>query len=263
MFSTDKAQLKTFWQLLISNFHTFKPRLKDQIINGLLWGGINIAVFAYIMPTRGLVDYGPFILISIASIQGFMIPVHNVILLVSDINDPGSNLHYELSLPVRQSMVFIKYALANAYQGFITTMLIIPMGKLALWKSFSFQYFSFFKLYFLISLVCLFSGFFSLLLASRIHNLFKISNMWQRIIFPLWFLAGFQFSWKNLYETSPALAYLNLLNPLTYALEGGRAAALNPADSLPYWNCIAALIFFTTVSGCLGIYKLRKRLDCL
>ena len=256
------AQFKTFWLLLVSNFHTFKPRLKDQIINGLLWGCINIVVFAYIMPTRGLGDYGPFILISIASVQGFMIPVHNVILLVSDMNDSSSNLFYELTLPTPQWAVFAKYALANAYQGFITTMLIIPCGKLLLWNSFSFEHFSFFKFYFLISLVCLFSGFFSLFLAGRIHNLFKISNMWQRIIFPLWFLAGFQFSWENLYEVSPIMAYINLLNPLTYALEGGRAAALNPANSLPYWNCIAALIIFTIISGYLGISKLRKRLDC-
>jgi ABC-type polysaccharide/polyol phosphate export permease len=264
MFTINKLSCQTFWQLLVSNFHTFKPRIKDQALNGLLWSAINIGVFAYIMPTRGVsADYGSFILITIASIQGFFIPVHNVILLVSDMNDQGSNLHYELTLPTPQSSVFVKYALANAYQGFITTILMIPFGKILLWNSFSFQYFSFFKFYGLLILICLFSGFFSLFLASRIHDLFKISNMWQRIIFPLWFLAGFQFSWSNLYEISPLLAYINLLNPLTYALEGGRAAALNPALSLPYWNCVCMLLLFTGLFGYLGVVNLKKRLDCL
>lgn len=263
MFTINRATFQTFWQLLVSNFHAFKPRILDQVLNGLIWGAINIIVFGYIMPTRGLTDYGSFILVTITSVQGFFIPVHNVILLVSDMNDQGSNLHYELTLPTPQWVIFVKYALANAYQGFITTMLMLPLGSLMLWNSFSFHHFSFFKFYFLVILVCLFSGFFALFIASRIHNLFNISNMWQRIIFPLWFLAGFQFSWANLYEISPVLAYINLLNPLTYALEGGRAAALDPALSLPYWNCVAALIGFTILFGYIGVYKLKKRLDCL
>ncbi|OGB86276.1 hypothetical protein A3J41_02745 [candidate division TM6 bacterium RIFCSPHIGHO2_12_FULL_38_8] len=264
MFSLNLSQLQTFWQLLVSNFHTFKPRIVDQMINGLLWAGINIMVFGYIMTTRGIsADYGPFIVVTIASVQGFFIPVHNVILLVSDMNDQGSNLHYELTLPTPQWSVFVKYALANAYQGFITTLLMIPFGKLMLGAKFNLHYFSFFKFYFLIVLTCLFSGFFALFLASRIKDLFKISNMWQRIIFPLWFLAGFQFSWKNLYDIAPTLAYLNLCNPLTYALEGGRAAALNPALSLPYWRCVIMLIGFTILFGYLGVMNLKKRLDCL
>ena len=257
-------QFQTFWQLLVSNFHTFKPRVADQMLNGLIWATINIVVFGFIMTARGIdASYGSFIVVTIASVQGFFIPAHNVIILVSDINDTSSNLHYELTLPTPQWTIFLKYAIANAYQGFITTLLMIPFGKILLWNSFSFQYFSFFKFYFLIMLTCLFSGFFALFLASRIHDLFKISNMWQRIIFPLWFLAGFQFSWSDLYQMSPMLAYLNLCNPLTYALEGGRAAALNPALSLPYWNCVLALISFTILFGYYGITNLKRRMDCL
>lgn len=260
----NMSQFQTLWQLFVSNFYTFKSRLKDQMLNGLIWGAINIGVFAYVMKTRGLgADYGPFILVTITSIQGFFIPVHNVIVLVSDMNDQGSNLHYELTLPTPQWLIFVKYAVANAYQGFITTLLMIPCGKILLWNSFSFHYFSFFKFYFILMVIALFSGFFALFLASRIHDLFKIANMWQRVIFPIWFLAGFQFSWANLYEISPMLAYLNLLNPLTYALEGGRSAALDPALSLPYWYCVFALIFFTIIFGYFGILNMKKRLDCL
>jgi ABC-2 type transport system permease protein len=264
MFSFNVLQFQTFWQLLVSNFHTFKSRIADQIINGLVWATINITVFGYIMTTRGVsADYGPFIVVTIASVQGFFTAMHNIIILLSDMNDQGSNLHYELTLPTPQYLVFIKYALANAYQGFITTLLMIPLGKLMLGSTFSFQYFSYFKFYFLTILTCLFAGFFGLFLTSRIHDLFKVANIWQRIIFPLWFLAGFQFSWKDLYTISPKLAYLNLCNPLTYALEGGRAAALDPALSLPYWNCVFALIGYTIVFGYLGIRNLKKRLDCL
>lgn len=264
MFSLNILQLQTFWQLFVSNFRTFKPRIADQIINGLFWSTINIIVFGYIMIERGVsADYGPFIVVTLACVQGIFTPFHNIIILISNMNDSSSNLHYELTLPIPQSWIFLKYAITNAYQGFITTLLILPFGKVLLWNSFSFQYFSFCKFYFLTILTCLFSGFFALFLASKMHDLFKIANMWQRILFPLWFLAGFQFSWKDLYQTSPALAYLNLLNPLTYAVEGARAAGLNPALSLPYWNCIAALTGFTILFGYLGIKNLKQRMDCL
>lgn len=264
MFFHYSSQFYTFWQLLVSNFYIFKPRVKDQTINALAWASINVVVFGMIMSTRGVdAAYGPFILFSTATIQGFFVPVHNIIILVSDIQNPNSNLHYELTLPTPQWTIFFKYALASAYQGFITTLLIIPLGTLLLWNTLSFQYFSPIKFYCLEILVCLFSGFFALFLASKIQNLFLIANMWQRIIFPMWFLAGFQFSWHDLYAMSPALAYLNLLNPLTYALEGGRAAALNPALSLSYWYCVLTLSAFTILFGYIGIAKLKTRLDCI
>jgi ABC-type polysaccharide/polyol phosphate export permease len=256
--------LQTFWQLMLCNFYIFKPRILDQMINGLIWASINILVFGHIMTARGMsAQYGPFILVSITAIQGFFTPANNVIILVSDITNPGSNLHYELTLPTPQWTIFLKYALANAYQGFMTTVLMLPLGKLLLGDTFSLQHFSFFKFYFIVMLTCLFGGFFTLLLASKIYNFLNISNMWQRIIFPLWFLAGFQFCWHDLYQISPKIAYLNLLNPLTYAFEGARAAALDPALSLNYWHCVVMLMLFTTIFGWIGIMNLKKRLDCV
>ncbi len=264
MISINFLQLQTFWQLLVCNFHIFKPRIKDQMLNGLIWTSINIIVFGYFMMARGVsADYGPFIAVSMACVQGFVVPMYNVILLVVDMNDESSNLRYELTLPTPQWTIFVKYAIANAYQAFIVTLLILPFGKILLWSTFSFQYFSFVKFYFLLVLICLFSGFFSLFIASKMLHIFQIQNLWSRILFPMWFLAGFQFSWHDLYQMSPPLAYIILCNPVTYALEGGRAAALNSALSLPYWNCAFALIGFTAIFGYWGIYNLKKRMDCL
>jgi hypothetical protein len=46
-------------------------------------------------------------------------------------------------------------------------------------------------------------------------------------------------------------------------MEGARAASLDPALSLSYWNCVAALCIFTVIAAVIGIDRMKKRLDCL
>jgi len=146
----------------------------------------------------------------------------------------------------------------------LASILVFPVGKLLLWNQFSLEHFSFVKFYFLLLVASLFLGFFSIFIVSITKDMYSgLDNIWTRILFPMWFLGGFQFTWKTVYHISPPLAYINLLNPLTYALEGGRAAALDPAQSLPYWLCIGALMLFTILFGYLGIQNLKKRLDCI
>lgn len=257
------SYFQTLRQLLIKSFVIYQPQFKSKIINGLIWSGITIIVTAYIMPHIGLKGYGAFMVATTAVSWGFFSTINNIAALVSDITNEGSNLMYELTLPVPQWVIFAKYALVNAYQAFIITLLIIPFGKILVWNEFTFEYFQFFKFYFILALSCLFFGFFSVLVSSLTKNIYNMDDVWLRIIFPIWFLGGFQFSWKTLYGISPTLAFINLLNPLTYALEGARAVSLNPELSLPYWLCVCALIFASGLFGYIGIINLKKRLDCL
>ena len=89
----------------------------------------------------------------------------------------------------------------------------------------------------------------------------RLENAFMRIVYPLWFLGGFQFSWKVLHDCSPTLATLNLLNPYVYSMESMRAAALGQHDYLPFWYCIGALVLFTIMFASWGIIRLKKRLD--
>ena len=264
MLTLNFAQCQTFWQLMVRSFIVYKPHILDKFINAILWTSLNVVVVGYIMPTVGLHNFGPFILIATAASNGFFSATNQIGGFVAELNGDASNLQYELSLPIPQWLAFAKYALEYAYQGFLVSVLIVPIGMLLLWNQFQFHYFFIIKYHFMLIVICIFSGFFSIWMSSITKDIFHgLENLWLRVIFPMWFLGGFQFSWKNLYSISPTLAYINLLNPLTYALEGSRAAALDPALSLPYWNCIWALLGFTIFFGYLGIYKLKKRMDCL
>ncbi len=91
----------------------------------------------------------------------------------------------------------------------------------------------------------------------------KIGSMWIRVVFPLWMLGGFQFTWEMMYAKSPVLAYILLLNPFLYTTEGMRGAILGQAGSLPSSMCFVAGLFFATLYGAIGVWRLLKRLDAV
>lgn len=259
------SYLQTLKYLFLRSIKITTPGLKDKMINSLIWSTLNIAIFTYIMPSMGLdKNIGTFMVATMPTSCAFFTTINSLYALLTDISGEGSNLTYELILPVPQWLVFTKYAFENMFQALAVSIMIIPIGKILLWHSFSLQYFSFSKFYFLLLIASIFFGFFSIFVTSITKDVYSgFDNIWIRVIFPMWFLGGFQFSWKTLYSISPIIAYINLLNPLVYALEGGRAAALSPELSLPYWYCIGALLLFSCLFGYIGIQNLKKRLDCL
>ena len=259
------SYLQTLKYLFLRSIKITTPGLKDKMINSLIWSTLNIIIFTYVMPHMGFnKDLGTFMVATMPASCAFFTTINSLYTLLSDISGEGSNLTYELILPIPQWLVFTKYAFENMFQALSVSIMIIPLGKLLLWNNFSLAYFSFFKFYFLLVIASTFFGFFSIFITSITHDVYSgLDNVWIRVIFPMWFLGGFQFSWKTLHSISPVIAFINLLNPLTFALEGSRAAALNPELSLPYWYCIGALLIFTFVFGYFGIKNLKKRLDCL
>lgn len=256
---------QTLKYLLLRSIKITSNGLSDKMFNSLFWSSLNIIIFAYIMPSMGLdKNFGAFIVATMPVSCAFFTSINSIYALLTDVSNDGSSLTYELILPLPQWIVFAKYAFENMYQALAVSIIILPVGKLLLWNDFSLEYFSFFKFYFLLIVASAFFGFFSIFITSITTDIYSgLDNVWIRVIFPMWFLGGFQFSWQTLYGISPTIAYLNLLNPLTYAIEGSRAAALDPKLSLPYWYCILALIIFAAIFGYIGIQKLKKRLDCL
>jgi ABC-type polysaccharide/polyol phosphate export permease len=138
---------------------------------------------------------------------------------------------------------------------------VLPAGKLILGDMFALSQVNIVKFLLIVLILSLFYGALATFVATRIYNMSKIGNVWQRFVFPMWFLGCYQFSWQSLYQAFAPLAYLNFLNPLTYAMEGTRAAVLGQNGFLNYWLCLGMLIFFWLLFVRLGIAALKKRLD--
>ena len=256
------TQFLTVQQLLKRDFYIFRKAYFQRLKMSLYWVLLSIFVTQLFLPSMGLQNYAPFILISSAISYGFFIAMQNAIGMVEDITGNQAIL-YELSLPIPQWLIFLKFALSTMLQSLIISLSIIPCGLLLLMDMHAFPDFSWIK--FIIIFICaaIFYGSFALIFSAKLKSMHQIDNVWLRIIFPMWYLGCFQFPWKILYEISPTWAYLDFLNPMTFIMEGGRSATIDSAGSLSFSFCCIMILFYDAISGILGIYWMKKRLDCI
>ena len=258
----------TLYYMLQRSILTMKYTLPDKIINHLYWVILNIIVFSYIMPHATNVgtssNYGILIALSLPVSSAFFGAINCMYGLLYDVTNEGSNLRYELTLPIPQWMVFFKYGLEIAIQTLIATSVLFPVVYVMLFKQLNFTLLGIFKFYLILMSTSLFSGFFSVFIVSMAENMFQgLDNVWIRIVFPIWFLGCFQFSWNDLYTINPIIAYVDLLNPLTWALEASRSSIVPDGSVLNFWLCIFSLFIFTLIFGYIGIQRLLKRMDCI
>lgn len=237
----------------------------NKTLNQIMWASMNILIFSYIMSSMGLgSSYGPFMAITIPATAAYFGAIHSIYILLDNIIGDDGVIRYELSLPVPQSWIFLKYALENSFQAFVISSVQLPFGYVLLQGNLSLSVLAILKFYLMLLCISFFSGFFSIFVVSTVTNMYSgLDNAWMRLILPLWLFGCYNFSWQDLYAISPIMAYFSLLNPLTYALEGSRASLMFTESSLNYWHCFIALIFFTCVFGYIGIKRLMKQLDCL
>lgn len=254
--------LQSFGALIQRDMVVFLPTWKDRFINGLIWGILSIVIFEYVVPRMGMGPMGTFMAAGVTASWGFFEVTENSTRFIADLEGERS-ISYYLTLPFAQWGVFARIGITNALQAMSISALFLPLSKIVLQDAFSFAHFSFFKFIVIFLLIHLFYGFFSLYLTAQIKSLSTINNVWMRIVFPLWWIGCYQFSWQALYSISPGLALMNLVNPLVYAMEGMRAAVMGQEGFLNFWWCVGALVVWTFIAGCIGTRKLRHRLDCL
>lgn len=260
--------LTTMFYMLARSVIIMKQTLPDKIINHLFWLVLNNIVFCYIMPHASSVgtdeNYGILIALSMPISAAFFGAINCMYGLLYDVTTEGSSLRYELTLPLPQWLTFVKYGIEISIQTFLATSILFPVTYIMLYGQIPLSILGVFKFYLILLATSIFSGFFSVFIVSVADNMFQgLDNVWIRIIFPMWFLGCFQFSWADLYSINKWFAYADLLNPLTYALEGSRSSLISTGSILNFWICIVMLLIFSIIFGYLGIQRLMKRMDCL
>ena len=223
-----KALDTVIWALVTSIVSCFLLKLPIDSVKEIVAGGIGSVMF---MPV------GSQAVAFVADIKGIR------------------HIDFLLTTPVPAWVVLTRFIL-NFFMGqLLITLFAFPMVKLAVGDLLPLDQTSwplFIAIVIISNLVFATS---SLLISTFVYwgNYYRI---WMRIMFPMWFFGCFQFSWQTLYAKSPALAYLNLLNPFTYIMEGVRAALLGQAGYLPIWICLSGL----TVLGCFMAFFAFRRL---
>jgi len=256
--------ISTFLALLSKDISIFNKRWLYRSIDCFIWISSVILVAQYLMPLFGISDhqFGTFTLLGNFAVWGFFEIHSSIALFLGDIEGDKA-ISYYLSLPIPASLVFVEYACASAYRSILSSIIILPIGKLIIGEGLVLADINWIQLIIAYIIINIFYGFFTIFIVSFMPDLASLSMVKSRILFPLWFLGGFQFTWKMLYSVAPTFAYINLCNPLIYVMEGIRSTTLPKNLYLPFWNCMGMLILFSIIFGYIGIQNLKKRLDCL
>ena len=255
-------QVRLFGKLLKTDFFIFKQNCIDDIIDTCVWVTFCTIVAAYVLPSLGMqVSYGAFFLIGCIGSSSIFLIFGDTSQVVADLHGERT-ITYPLTLPIPGWLLFVQKAVTYSLQAAIISAIIIPLGKLILMERFNLSLinpFRFIIIYLSLHVFC--AGFFTLFFVSMTEKMSRILNIWTRVLFPLWFMGGSQFSWQTLDAMNPWFAKLCLLNPFTYAFEALHAATLGQEGYLPFWLCIMILWASIVLFGFISIKRLQKRLD--
>lgn len=251
--------------LFIRDIFVHNAQIIRRMIDAIVWSVSITVVAQYLLPSFGMSSsYGSFLIVANVGLWGLFEINTQLAEFLMEIEE-GQGISYFLTLPITTNFIFIKYALGYAYRSWIVSLMVLPVGLCIIpnLNHFSFSFFAMLKFLFLHALANIFYGFFCLYTASLSPNASYITTIRSRFIFPLWTFGCTNFSWNMLYKVWPLGAYINLLNPMTYILEGLRSTLLPEFDSLNYWVCVGSTLLFILLFGYLSIKHLKKRLNCL
>jgi len=261
---TLTSYMRVFWWLLWRDVRTLRNDFWNSLVDSLVMPFTMVIVNGYVMPYLGVPqNYGAFILVSSIVMMSFNAATWmGGAPLVADL-DGERAITYEMSLPLPYWMVFIKIACSFAVNALVLNILTLAVGKILLMDLFDLSQLSIIKFSMMYLSTCLFFGFFALWVTSWVQGMHGLGRFYLRIATQLIFFGGFQFAWATLFKALPWVAYINLLNPFTYACDGLRAAVLGQPGYLNYWYCLAAIIGFTILFGMHAMYNFKRRLDCV
>lgn len=252
-------RLFVFKELLLTDLMVLRKVILDKLINLSIWVFCTQFVMTYFLQQADGDAFGVFMMASICATAGFFEIYPAAVSIVADLNG-DKKLFYELTLPLSSRLVLVRLAVYYMINAFIMGIWAFPLSLTFVYSSLSFASISWFKLGIAFICISIFYGVFTLWLASFIKDMSKLGSIWMRIVFPLWFLGGFQFSWEDLNKLSPFLGKMVLLNPIIYAMEGMRSLFV-AREALPFVGCMIALIIFSILFLWHALVRWKKRLD--
>ncbi len=248
-------------ELIRCDLVIFRQLVIDKIIDFAVWASISIFVNAYILPYFGVqAGFGLFQFGGILAAVGIFEIYRTAVDLVLDF-EGDRIVDYRLTLPIPSWLALLSKVVYFVMIYFFLAVCMIPVGKLCLWNQLDLMQINYPKLALALIFQSLFCACFALFVSSWIEHVGKMGTIWSRCVFPMWFMGGFAFSWKALYSVWPAVAWIDLINPMIYVTESTRVAILGQENFLNFWLCLVAIAFFSALCFVVGMRKLKRRLD--
>lgn len=167
-----------------------------------------------------------------------------------------------LSLPVPAWVAFSKVVIVRALRIVGLAVCVVPLSLMFLSSRIIFSDIAVGKFLIAIAISSIFSAIFSLFCSTVPKSSATVGRVTTRLLLPLWIFSGTWAGWHTVYETSPWLSALILLNPFMHASELLRSAFFGAsAIYRPFWQSAAALVIFMVIFWQWSLIRLKKRLD--
>jgi ABC-2 type transport system permease protein len=252
---------RVFKNLIFADLVIVQQTLVDKCIDLMIWVGLTLFVTSYIMPYFGIGnDFGMFQFGGVLAAISLFEAYSSVVDFVADLQSDRI-IDYQVTLPIPSWLAITAKAAYYFILYFILTLAMLPIGLLLLWNKLDITMIHYVYLFIALVAQALFGACFVIFAASLIDNMSQLGMIWSRFIFPMWYMGGFQFSWKALYHITPGVALFNLINPMMYVTEAIRVALLGQDGYIPFWISIFVICIFSLMFLSLGIWNLKRRLD--
>jgi len=226
----------------------------------MLWGTLTLAVATFVFPLLGLKNFGVLQIASvIITVIGF--EIYWQLFNTTDELCQKGHLYYLFMLPIPTSWIFAQKTVFYTLNGAILAVSMIPMGKILLWNELNLAAISWTKLLLAIFSMSFFFACFLIMLASIAKKTEDVDHLFMRLLFPLWLIGGFQFTWLTLFKLNKFVACAALVSPYIYATEAARAAILGQVGFIPFPICICTLNFCGFAFAWIGYKRLQKKLE--
>ncbi len=247
--------------LVHSDLLIFKQTFVNKLIDVSIWIILTLFVTGYIMPNFGLADdFGIFQLGGVIAAVGLFELYTSAVDLVVDLQGDRT-IDFTLTVPGPSWLAIASKAIYYFIVYLSLTIAILPLGKILLYHQLNLSQVAYGKLLLAIIFQSIFFAAFVIWVASIIKNVAQLGTVWSRFIFPMWFMGGFQFSWQSLYAITPALAWVDLFNPMIYVTEAIRHAITGQTEYINFWYCLVAISCFSYIFFFAGLRILKRRLD--
>lgn len=256
-----KRNCNIFIELLAREVHVMKHAFQGSMINSLIWMTISLIVNALILPSMGMpTGYGPFFYVSSLASQMIFQAMTDSFDIIMDIQG-AREINYFLQLPIPAWLMLFRFVVVTGIKGIVLGAISLPVAYLLLGNQFLFPHICWYQVVIMVVLQAFVWGWYRVWVSTFASHTGAYENIWMRITFPLWFLGCYLYPFERSLHSLGPIAYLSLLNPMTYAMEGARAAALGQEGSINFWICCAVLIVAGTGMSAHAYYRMKDKLD--
>ncbi len=261
MMLSNLKQFRIIYFLIVRDLISLKEDLASIIFASISYPVRGIIIFSYILAGAGLGhEYGIFYFIGVIPSVAIVKILHGLSKILYDFQGDRI-IDFELTLPVSANLLFLRKALVLGIKSMLLSLPTIPVGIFMLHSGFEAVDIKPFKLFIFFIVYNLLLGFATVWVSGWIKSSKDVGSFWSRYLHTSWVFGCTLFPWKLFYMLYPTWATIDLLNPVTYIMEGIRSATLSSSDYINFWICLVMVLLFSIFFAVHGLYLIKKRLD--